>query len=271
MKNKNIFFQTSVAHIFTFAKAEWQATMKMYYFSFLLRFFFQSWEFCCFPSTFSPHGNSVAQTRPASGRNTKFHLNWSCVKRWAGQPTDVRIPRAAPLVLARNRSHVITPIFFFFFFTPREAKLPAALLQSQLGDSTPPGNFLVDVHGYHFLFFVFSRSLLIFFLLVYSILLFRDGWLRRENQILTLRDATDSPYLHIAGPQNESGKNRLSVGSTSCLPPRFSLPIWSSKLRASVGEKRALEKALPQSPAKSHCLLINLEFTPPHSDIPFEN
>lgn len=115
MKNKNIFFQTSVAHIFTFAKAEWQATMKMYYFSFLLRFFFQSWEFCCFPSTFSPHGNSVAQTRPASGRNTKFHLNWSCVKRWAGQPTDVRIPRAAPLVLARNRSHVITPIFFFSF------------------------------------------------------------------------------------------------------------------------------------------------------------
>lgn len=71
-------------------------------------------------------------------------------------------------------------------------------------------------------FFCLLPSLFIF-LPSYPILLFRDGWLRRDNQILTLRDATDSLYLQIAGPQNESAKNQQSVGRASDSPTRFPL------------------------------------------------
>lgn len=183
-----MFFLTSAFSLLHWQGDDWQTWLFIYLC--IIIFGFYSWGFCSFPSTFSTHSHSMAQIRPASVRNTKFHLNWSCVKRWTGQPTDVRNPRAAPLVLAWKSLARNYPNFFSLFFTTQWNK---TLPQSQLGNLTPMSTA-----------FVFSPvSLFVFFdaLSHITIYRFRDGWLRRENQILTLRDATDNLYLHIAGPQ----------------------------------------------------------------------
>lgn len=91
----------------------------------------------------------------------------------------------------------------------------------------------------------------------------------RKSNLIPERRHRQPVFAH----RRPSKMNLAKIGQVwaAQVPPSILLPSGSSKFRPSVGEKRALEKALPQSPAKSHCLPINLEFTPPHSDIPFEN